>query len=265
MKLKYLLPFLILLSTFNTFANSPAKPFAKLRVTVIFDTPYAYYENNSLVGYNIDLAKALAAKLDRQTDFLVCPVARCFVLMRNGQADILIDINKTPERQTYLSYLPPYKNQIEPLRFFTRKIDNIAIESHQSLSALRVGVIRGTSFSKQLQQESNIEIVPLNTQGQLIKMLHFGRIDAFLEREESLLNLVEYQQYKDELTISTWHYSNETPSYLAVSKQSPLNNNITLITDKLNELKRDGTIDKIFKTKKRLNNFKRFVFLYQVI
>jgi len=48
--------------------------------------------------------------------------------------------------------------------------------------------------------------VPLNTQKQLINMLHIGRIDDFIEREESLLGLVEYQQYRDGFTLPVWQY-----------------------------------------------------------
>lgn len=234
----------------SVFANPPAKVFDKLRVAVIIDVPYAYYDNDKLVGLNIDFAKVLANKLNKQIDFLVCPVARCFALMKNGQVDMLIDINKTPERQTYLSYLPPYKEQLAPLHFFTLKKNNINIESNQDLSTLSIGVIRGTSFSEQLQQNKTITIVPLSTQKQLIKMLHFGRIDAFIEREESLIGLVDYQQYRDEFAISTWQYSQHTPSYLAISKRSLLNNDLAFIAEILNQLKRDGTINKIFQTKK---------------
>lgn len=249
----YFLIFPILLIAFNTLANSPAKPSANMRVAVIIDVPYAYYDDNTLVGYNIDLAKALAAKLNMKIEFLACPVARCFAMMKNGQADILMDINKTPERQTYLSYLPPYRNQVEPLRFFTRKKDNITIENQRDLATLSIGAIRGTSYSDKLKQAENITIVQLTTKNQLIKMLYLGRIDAFIEREESLLSLPVYQQYRNEFVTSAWHYSNVTPTYLAVSKKSPFNNNVLLIAEKLNEMKHDGTIDKIFNTKKRLN------------
>lgn len=250
MNLTYFIPFLMLFLPVLVFANSPTKPTEILRIAVYIDTPYAYYDNNILVGSNIDFAKALATKLNKKIDFLVCPIARCLALIKNGQADLLIDINKTAERQTYLNYLPPYREQLAPLHFFTRKKDTISIESYHDLFTLSIGVIRGTSFSEQLQQNKAIKIVPLNTQRQLIKMLHFGRIDAFMGREESLIGLVDYQQYRDEFSISTWQYSQHTPSYFAISKRSPLNDDIAFITEILNQLKRDGTIERIFQTKK---------------
>lgn len=253
MKLKNLLLLSMLLLTLSSLANTSTNVVEKLRFALIIDAPYAYYDkgnHNQLAGYNIDFAKTLAKSLNKQADFLVCPVARCFALMKNGEADILIDINKTVERETYLSYLPAYKHQLEPLRFFTRKIDNITIEGYSDLSNLTIGAIRGTSFAKTLQQNANIQLVPLTTQSQLIKMLHFGRIKAFIEREESLLTLPEYQEHKNEFSISPWQYIQETPSYLAVSKKSLLNNKLEIITEKLNELKRNGTIEKIFNRKK---------------
>jgi polar amino acid transport system substrate-binding protein len=246
MKSQYYHYFLAFFLTVKAFASPAELSFDTLRFAVIIDVPYAYYEDDTLVGYNIDFAKALAEKLNKKIALLACPVARCFMLMKNGQADILMDINKTPEREVYLSYLPSYRDQRDPLRFFTRKKDKIKIESQRDLATLSVGAIRGTSFSEKLQQEKKTTIVPLNTQNQLIKMLHLGRINAFMEREESLIKLPEYQRYKNEFETSQWQYTSVTPTYLAVSKLSSLNQHIALLTEKLIELEKEGVIESIF-------------------
>ena len=54
------------------------------------------------------------------------------------------------------------------------------------------------------------------------------------------------KHYKNEFETSQWQYTSVTPTYLAVSKLSSLNQHIALLTEKLIELEKEGVIESIF-------------------
>lgn len=167
-------------------------------------------------------------------------------MVKTGQADIILDINKTQERQQYLTYLPHYREQPLPLKFYTRKSANITINNYQDLLPLTIGVIRGYTYFKAFDKDDNLLKVPLNTKVQLINMLRYKRIEAFIARGDTLSVLPEFQQYQDEFTISTLQYSKAVPSYLGLSKRSAFHNQQAFIEQNLRELVKSGEIEKIF-------------------
>jgi len=236
---------IVFLSTFFS-PNTLSVPSKAIRISIFIEKPYAYYENNKLTGQTIEFANALAQKLNMKTQFYICPVARCFSMVKLGQVDMIIDINKTIERQQYMTYLPPYKIQPLPLHFFSLKSKKLNITHYSDLFSLTIGVTRGYTYFDKFDHDSQLNKVSITTKKQLINMLHLGRIDAFIAREESLVTLPEYEKYAHEFERSALHLSKSVPSYLALSKKSWLNGYENIIIEKIIELKKEGVIEQIF-------------------
>ena len=80
-------------------------------------------------------------------------------------------------------------------------------------------------------------------------MLLKGRIDTFLEREESILPLLPYTQYKKEFVLAEYVYDHAVESYIAVSKNTPANEFSEQLSKKLAQFIQDGTIETIMNTR----------------
>jgi polar amino acid transport system substrate-binding protein len=163
-----------------------------------------------------------------------------------GKADMMLALRKTPERQRKLHYLSsPIKIQHLPLRFYVRANNGIEINSYEDLQTITVGVLRGVSYFDRFDLDTTIDKVPITTRKQLIDMLLKGRIDTFLEREESITPIIDEKTYIDGIKLAKYAYEKSVVSYIAISKKSPLADELEQLSAALNTLHSNGTMKKL--------------------
>lgn len=79
--------------------NSP------LKVGILGNTkPYAYYENNKLTGFTVDLISEVLDRVGVKYELIDLPFSRMLELLKNGSLDIGTDIYLTEERQNFFEY-----------------------------------------------------------------------------------------------------------------------------------------------------------------
>lgn len=239
---------------FSLFASIQAssQPLPIINVAMYIEPPFSNIVDGVFVGENIDIANLLAKKLARKTKFIYCPPARCFAFLQNGQADMMVAIRKTESREKFLSYLePPIKIQHLPLQFYTRADSNIVLDEYQDLLPLKVGVLRGASYFDKFDHDNQLSKVPLINYQQLVDMLLKGRIDTFLEREETITPWIDQDIYKTNIKLAKYSYNEKVGSYVVVSKVSPIRNDIAQLSAALQSLSNNGEIQTILD---KLNN-----------
>ena len=220
----------------------------ELRIATYIEEPFSYIKNNKLVGENIEIAKLLAKSVKLDPLFIHCPFARCLAMVKHGQADMIFGLRKLPEREVYLTFLtPPYMIQHYPVRFFTLKSASHPIKKFSDLKGLTVGVLRGATYFDQFDKSKEIKKVELTTRKQLIKMLLRGRIDTFLEREETIKPLVSATDYKEKLALADYLYDRASATYIAISKHSKIQGYRKQLSKNLRKFVNDGTIQKLMK------------------
>ncbi len=230
------------------FTSLQAKAQAQKTIVVVTHIEPSFSEiiNGKFVGENIDLANALATQSGYKTQFIYCPIARCFSLIENGKADMIIAVRKTEVRKKFLNYLePPIKIQKLPLRFYIRADNKITLNSYKDLLPLTVGVLRGASYFDKFDRDTQIKKIPLTNHQQLIDMLLKGRIDTFLEREESIMPLVDQNVYATRIKLAKFSYDESVGSYIALSKNSLLKNEIALFSEAFQSLSSNGELTAI--------------------
>jgi polar amino acid transport system substrate-binding protein len=236
--------FLLILLTF-TFQTS-AVEHDELRIVTYLEAPFAYIKNGKLLGENIEIAKLLAASINLTPLFIHCPFARCLAMVENGQADMILAIKKTPEREKNLLFLTSaHLIQHFPLRFYLLAANDLTINKFDDLTPLTIGVLRGAKYFDQFDQSRVLKKVALTSREQLIKMLLRGRIDTFLEREESIQPLISSAQYQQKFKLADYQYNKAVGSYIAISKHSKIKNYANTLSQHLQQFIDDGTIEKI--------------------
>lgn len=226
--------------------KAATQPLPIIKVAMYIEPPFSDIVDGVFVGENIDIANALAKKIAKTAKFIYCPPARCFAFLQNGQADMMIAIRKTQYRAQFLNYLePPIKIQHLPLQFYMRADSDFTLNDYQDLLALRVGVLRGASYFDKFDYDTQLTKVPLINYQQLVDMLLKGRIDTFLEREETITPWVDQGVYKTKIKLATFAYNKTVSSYIVVSKKSPLRDDIAHLSTALKSLSDNGEIQAI--------------------
>ncbi len=241
MKPSFLLLFLIVLVCPVTLASE-----GKLTVATFIEPPFAFLVDNEFVGEHVEIVKTLSKSLNLTPIFIRCPFARCLTLVEQGKADLIFGLKKLPEREKNLIFLhPPYMVQHFPLRFFTLASKEIEINNIDDLKHLTVGVLRGGSYFELFDNNSMIEKVELNSREQLVNMLLRGRIDTFIEREESILPFLSIEEYYQKFSLANYQYDKAANSYIAISKHSNVKYLAKSLSEQLNKLVSNGTIETI--------------------
>jgi len=252
--MNFILYLLFAFSLLSSFAKADTN-IHELKVATFIEPPFVDLVDDTLVGENIDIAKLLAEAINLRLRIIRCPFARCMAMVEKGQADIILGIKKTPLREDNLIFIePPISIQHHPIRFFTLKSKKITINDLDDLDELVVGVLRGSAYFKKFDANSKISKVEFTTQKQLVNMLLRGRIDTFLDREESITPLLPSYQYREKISLSNYQYNKPVKSYIAISKHSPVKKYETRLTEYLTNATELGVIQSIrMSNRARLN------------
>ena len=193
----------------------------RIKVAATLQPPYIDFENGEYKGIHVDVLKMFAEQLKHDLTFIQCPFARCLSMLKSGETDLYIGLIKTKEREKFLTYIPkPFNIQYDPLKFFLNKNKPLKIESYDDLKPLNIGVLRGVSYFQAFDKDTSLNKVELLNYQQLLRMLLRGRIDTFIEREESITPWVDPATYQNNIIIADYEYNKGVNSYIAVSKKS---------------------------------------------
>jgi len=241
--MKYLPYILFLFSCSISIASAQDE---ELKIATFIEPPFVDLVNDTFVGQNIEIAKLLSKSINLTPIFLRCPVARCLSMVKQGKADMIMGLKKLPEREKDLIFLnPPYLVQHYPLRFFTLASRKIVINNLNDLEGLSVGTLRGGSYYESFDNSKSIIKVELTSRDQLVHMLLRGRIDTFIEREQSILPLLPQEDYQLKFSLANYQYDKAVNSYIAISKHSSIKVHSKDLSQQLQKLVTNGTIKNI--------------------
>jgi ABC-type amino acid transport substrate-binding protein len=237
---------------FATLTNIVFASAGKINVAVFLEPPYIDLVDNKLVGENIDIVNYLTQAINLEPVFIQCPPVRCLTMVKQGQVDMLIGLSKSSLREKDLIYIePPYLLQHQPLRFFTLKTQQLTITQFSDLNPLLVGTLRGAIYFPEFDKNREIKKVELTTRIQLVNMLLKGRIDTFLEREESVSPLLSPTEYQNKFVMADYQYNKPINSYIVLSRHSSAKRYTKELSRALAKAIVDGTIQKIRTTSRK--------------
>ncbi len=240
--MKYLFYLLMLVLSYTPVCEAYKE---ELKIASFIEPPYTDLVDGKLVGENIQIAKLLAKSVGLKPTFIRCPFARCLSMVKHGQADMILGLMKLPEREKELLFLnPAYMVQHYPLRFFTLSTKKIVINSFDDLNKLLVGTLRGGNYFELFDNDKRITKIEITSREQLVQMLLRGRVDTFIDREESILPLLSPEEYK-KITLADYQYAKPVKVYIAISQNSDVSTYAGRLSKQLNKFVTDGTITTI--------------------
>ncbi len=147
--------------------------------------PFNFNENGIPKGFSIEFMDKVAENVGLRVEYVSGPTWSEFLEMtKNGEIDVMLNIVKTPERQSYLRYTQSYvKNPNVILSMEGREYRNL-----EELEGRTISVIRGSYHEEILKAEyPNINLYLTDDLLEAVKAVIYGEADATLG-EQSPLN-----------------------------------------------------------------------------
>ena len=217
------------------------------KLVVATSPDYPPFENlvdGEMVGFEIDLAKALGEKMGLDVEFKQLQFdAIVTAVAAGGQCDVGISgFSITPERLKEVDFSNSY--YVDDLGIAVMKDSGITSENlDEKLGAagVKIAVQSGTTGEAQMLEDyPNATIVPYGNSTDSFAAMQAGQVDAVCTNL-AVVNRTVAEAYKDAEVVKTIATGEEYG--VAISKENP--ELTAAINAALAELKADGTIDKI--------------------
>ncbi len=214
---------------------------AKVKVIVATDAtwpPFEYVDEDTkeIIGFDIDLMKAIAAKENLDVEFvnvawdaLLAGVAQC-------QYDAAISsVSITDERKVNMAFSDPYYTVGQQI---VVAADNTDITGEASLAGKRVGAQISTTGAELVGGIEGAELVNFNTIGLAFQALMNGDVDAVVA--DNVMALGYVAKYSGELKAVGEPLTGESIGIAVCKTKTDL---LTKINSGLAKVKAEGLID----------------------
>ena len=140
--------------------------------------PFTYKDDKgNLTGFDVDIAKAVAAKLGYKTQFVLTEFSGILAGLQANKYDVIVNqIGITAERQKSIAFSNPYAYSSPQI--IVKKTGDFAPKTLADLKGKRVGVGLGSNFEQQLTKEGGINVVTYPGAPEYLADLAAGRLDA---------------------------------------------------------------------------------------
>src|SRR5262245_11619328 len=141
--------------------------------------PYTFPDPRNpahMIGFEVDLADALASRMGRKAHFLQNQWDGLVPGLERGEYDVVINgLEITAERAQKINFSNPYFYYTLTI---TRRVDDNRIQRAEDLRGLTVGVLKVTFAERYVQSLGNVTIRSYDGQVQPFIDLALGRLDA---------------------------------------------------------------------------------------
>lgn len=202
--------------------------------------PFTYHDASTgqLTGYDVDVARAVAAKLGVKPVFKETQFDAMFAGLQAGRFDMVANqISITPERKKVYEFSTPYT--VSPGVVVVRKNDN-SIHSFADLKGKTVAQSLTSSFYA-LAKQSGADIQPVEGWAQAVALLKQGRVDATINDRLTFLDDVNNHHDTGIKVAAT----TKDKAQNAFAFRPGSNELVFAVDAALKELGRDGTLAKI--------------------
>ena len=200
--------------------------------------PWTYHnEADELVGYDVEVAQAIAEKLGVTVNFVEGEWDGLLAGLDDGRYDIMVNgVGITPEREEKYNFSAPYAYNRTAVIV---RGDEDEIHSMEDLSGKKTANTISSTYATQAE-EYGAEVTGVDDLNQTIELLLSGRIDATLNAE---VVFNDYQKTHPEADIKIAAYSDDVERIaIPVRKGTDAATLLDAVNSALKELDADGTL-----------------------
>ncbi|MFC2050424.1 basic amino acid ABC transporter substrate-binding protein [Chloroflexota bacterium] len=213
------------------------------RVLVVTDATYSPFEyvdeeTGEIIGFDIDLMKAIAEKENFEIEFMDIRFESLLEDMAQGKYDAAIAaISITEERKKDMLFSDPY---FVAGHVITVSKDNTTITGKDSLKGKTVGVKSGTTGAIEVSEMHDVNVKPYADYEEPFQALMDGKIDAVVSDNIFALNYVS--ENPDKLRIAGEPFTQEYYGIAVAKNKTEL---LAKINAGLKAVKSEGLIEEL--------------------
>ena len=198
--------------------------------------PFSYIQNNSIVGFDIDVAKEVAKRLDQTIEWRDMPFEALIPETILGRVDfVAAGMSYTDERAKRVLFSRPYLTE-DPLVILSNSDKVLCLGD---LKGKTVVVIEGFTADLWVSSKSGLNLIRLPTQADGFMAIKSGRVDAFVTAK-STADLFFEQQNNSSLHAVAIEGTGETCA-LVIPKSKPAM--LLDVQKALDEMESDKTLE----------------------
>jgi cystine transport system substrate-binding protein len=149
--------------------------------------------SGELVGYDVDIAKAVAAKLGVKPEFVTTEWSGIIAGLQANKFDVIVNqVGITDARKQALDFSPAYTYSAAQL--IQRKDDTRQFKSLDDLKGKKLGVGLGTNYMDMAKSVPGIDVKTYPGAPEYLRDLAAGRLDAALNDRLMLAYLMKNSQ-----------------------------------------------------------------------
>ncbi|MEX3942339.1 cystine ABC transporter substrate-binding protein [Paraburkholderia sp. BR10937] len=195
--------------------------------------------NGELVGYDVDIARAVAAKMGLKPEFVTTEWSGIIAGLQAGKFDVIVNqVGVTDQRKAALDFSPAYTYSAAQL--IQRKDDTRQFKTLEDLKGKKLGVGLGTNYMDMAKSVPGIDVKTYPGAPEYLRDLAAGRLDAALNDRLMLAYLLKNSQLplRTGATVGAGN-----PSAIPFKKGNP--KFAKAIDEAMTQLEADGTFTKI--------------------
>jgi polar amino acid transport system substrate-binding protein len=192
------------------------EPLPTLRVVGSADPPFRIFAASGATGLYYELMNEAVRRLGWPVSYTEVPSARAFLMMQQGEADLMLGPLRTPEREVFLSYtrivLPS-----EDKAFYTRP-GAPPVRGIADLIGRSLVVHRGKRYGGAFDTDTRLQRYEVNDYRAALEMVARGRLDVAVvpaRQGDAMLRELGLPLLKQ-----PWLLAGEPP-YLVLARRSP--------------------------------------------
>ena len=180
--------------------------------------------DGSVKGLGADITYKIAKALHIEVKITLYPLKRALLMMKRGEADVIIGPYKAADRMSYLDYTS-FSFYEDPIVLYTRKDTKLNWAGNlEVLKGLKIGVIRGWSLGRDFNEMSTrgeLDVINLSAIDQLFPMLKRKRIDIAIAHPRESRAILSREEFNKEI-ISLKPALTTNEGYFGFSKSRDL-------------------------------------------
>lgn len=220
----------VLVGLYISGSQKEASPILKVGMSADYP-PFEQTYNGDIVGFDVDLAKHIAKKLNKELNIVEMDFSSLIPALQAGLVDVIISgVAPTEERAKNVDFSKLYfRNQMAILHTSNQPIDSIEDLKNKKIGAQLGSVME--IFLKSQPSDLNIQVYALNKNPQLVEELKLKRIDGLLiELPQAQVYAQKYPGLKLDIV------ANEDSGYaIALAKGSVLTKKINNIIEAMEQ------------------------------
>jgi polar amino acid transport system substrate-binding protein len=227
-------------------ASAPAPAPAKVYV-VGTDAAYAPFESQNekgeIVGFDIDVVTAIAAKAGIQVKFVNTPWEGIFNALGQGDRDLVVSaVTITEERKGTMDFTEPYFDAVQLIAVK----EGSKVTKFGDLKKLKVGVQTGTTGDEAVSKllgKTNTNVKRFESTPLALKELEAGGVDAVVADNGVVIHYVANNPGGKFKTVSDKEF---VPEQYGIAVKKGNAELLAKLNEGLKAIKADGTYDQIY-------------------